>query len=392
MTDGELRDLVEKAKQPVSDQLDEPPPARRAFSELVREGTALAAKQWEARGAMVEKVRWWASWVVADPSDTAAVDELARRRLRTICIEDAAEGPRDVLDQVVVQGEGVELLRQPGTATLVAYVHSGISPMFGVLSECASALFMPDRWPGRNQLASPETRARKPQREKVGSRSATYEYGEWLGIRWVGPERRYDVFRELLTAGEKCLLPVLHPGHGEGRLFDRPVRVSTAGARLAIETGSPLVLATGSYDDSNCAVHVSRDLARQAQSEEALLDLVLKTAEEELNGDPAQISASMFPTPELVEWRTKAEALKRDAAEAAEAAWRAKDAYDEQIVAAEELRDEGADREDMRAAMVTAEEARLGMREAREAMGVAKARWKALRRPERQVQAGGDGA
>ncbi len=379
---AELSDLVEAARQPESDRSDEPPPAPRPFSALVEKGKAVAAEWWEAGGPSAEGARWWARWVVADPSDEAAVDDLARRRLTAICIESAIESPRDVLDHLVIQGEGAELLGRPEAAATVAYLPSGIRSLLGVAAACGSPLFMADKRPG------PAAQA-EPQGNQGRSRPATPEFTEWLGIRWVGPERRYDVLRELLAAGEKCLLPLLQPAQAEGTLFGRPVCVSDEGARLAVETGSPLVLATGSYDDSGCAVHVSGDLARESESAEELLELVLKTAEEQLEGDPGRLGgALMFPVPELIEWRARAEALKYNAELATEAVWQTRDAYDEQIAAIGTMRDKGADEEEIRAAMVLAEEARLHWREARQAVGVAKAGKTKLPRPERRVRDG----
>ena len=61
------------------------------------------------------------------------------------------------------------------------------------------------------------------------------------GCRWVATGGSYPVLRALLERGEVCLMAVDVPGELEVDLAGRPARVRTGIARLALETGSPIL-------------------------------------------------------------------------------------------------------------------------------------------------------
>jgi len=64
---------------------------------------------------------------------------------------------------------------------------------------------------------------------------------EEAGARWVPLGDSYPVLRALLERGEACVLAVDVPGDVEVQLAGRPAGVRSGIARLALETGSPIL-------------------------------------------------------------------------------------------------------------------------------------------------------
>jgi len=64
---------------------------------------------------------------------------------------------------------------------------------------------------------------------------------EEAGCRWVPVGASYPVLRALLERGETCMIAVDVPGELEVELAGRPACVRTGIARLALETGSPIL-------------------------------------------------------------------------------------------------------------------------------------------------------
>ena len=64
---------------------------------------------------------------------------------------------------------------------------------------------------------------------------------EEAGARWVPLGDSYGVLRALLERGEACMLAMDVPGEVEVELAGRPARVRSGIARLALETGSPIL-------------------------------------------------------------------------------------------------------------------------------------------------------
>ena len=125
--------------------------------------------------------------------------------------------------------------------------------------------------------------------------------GQRLGIRWVGGERRYDVFGELLSRGEACLLAADQLGCGEGDLFGCRVRTSTAPARLALQTGRPLIVLTAFRRGTEIDIDLSEPLTERG-SVAALHQAALSRIEEQLRHDPTQIVKTLLPFAEAADW------------------------------------------------------------------------------------------
>ncbi|MEP6977128.1 MAG: hypothetical protein ABI948_03655 [Thermoleophilia bacterium] len=66
-------------------------------------------------------------------------------------------------------------------------------------------------------------------------------WAEEAGCRWVPIGGSYPALRALLERGEICLMAVDVPGELEVDLAGRPARVRSGIARLALETGSPIL-------------------------------------------------------------------------------------------------------------------------------------------------------
>jgi hypothetical protein len=108
--------------------------------------------------------------------------------------------------------------------------------------------------------------------------------------------------RELLLAGEPCMVPCDEPGSGEATLFGRSVRVTTDPVALARVTGAPLVVITGWYSDTTFGGRASRPLhPGRFRSTESFLAKVLSIAEEQLDHDPGQLNVAHFPSVEYIE-------------------------------------------------------------------------------------------
>lgn len=71
--------------------------------------------------------------------------------------------------------------------------------------------------------------------------AAQNRWVEEAGCRWISLGGSYPVLRALLERGEACLMAVDVPGEVEVELAGRPARVRSGIARLALETGSPIL-------------------------------------------------------------------------------------------------------------------------------------------------------
>jgi lauroyl/myristoyl acyltransferase len=64
---------------------------------------------------------------------------------------------------------------------------------------------------------------------------------EELGGRWIRPNGAYELCQALLRQGELCLFPFDVPGSTEATFLDKRAWVRSGVARLALETGAPIV-------------------------------------------------------------------------------------------------------------------------------------------------------
>jgi hypothetical protein len=375
--DRELALLVSATRQPIVTEVVEAPP-ERSFAGLVRDAESMAADQWSVGGPRADNALWWSRWLAADPADSAAVAELARRRLAAISVAKAIRTPGDLPEGTTVEGDGAELLRSPAVGVVVALVHSGPGLPFTLTAATSGSLYLAGRRPAVLRAASPD------REQRPDGPPGTLPYTERLGGRWVGFERRFEVLRELLLQGEKCLLPVEHPGQGEGTFFGRRVRTSTALARLALDTKAHLVVATCRRIGTRLVNHVSGDLAdKHGESVTALHTAALAQAEAQLEGDPARLTASHFPAPEIADWLNRLAVLKRDRRRAVEAMSAHRMAVKDAAATFERLKVSGGDPRETRQARSRLTEARSGLRDARRAVSEAKSSLRAHPRPER---------
>jgi hypothetical protein len=128
---------------------------------------------------------------------------------------------------------------------------------------------------------------------------------ERFGARFVGPERRFEVYTRLLELGEACLLPLDAPGQGRGRLLGQDVRTSRAPVRLARSTGSPLAVLGAFWSKYELELRLSSPLDPSSfESDDALYAEMLRIADEWLRPRPEQF---LIRFPSVAFW----EALKR---------------------------------------------------------------------------------
>jgi hypothetical protein len=372
--DRELTLLVSAARQPIVTE-SVPDPPERSFARLVRDAELTATDQWRAGGPRADHALWWSRWVVADPADPAALVELARRRLAAVTVDKAVRTPGDLPEGMTVQGDGAELLRSSDAGVVVAFVHSGAGLAFTLTAATSGTLFLAGRRPA----------VLRARREKsLNGPPGTLPYTERLGGRWVGFERRFEVIRDLLLQGEKCLLPVEHRGQGEGTFFGRRVRTSTALARLALDTDAHLVVATCRRIGTRLVNHVSGDLAEEhGESVTALHRAALAQAEAQLEGDPARLTASHFPAPEIADWLDQVDVLKRERLRAVEAMTTHRMAVKDSAATYERLKASGGDPRETKLARSTLKNAHRGLRKAKRAKSEAQSSMRAHPRPER---------
>jgi hypothetical protein len=313
--------------------------------------------------------------VVADPADPAALVELARRRLAAVTVDKAVRTPGDLPEGMTVQGDGAELLRSSDAGVVVAFVHSGAGLAFTLTAATSGTLFLAGRRPAV---------LRAGREKSLNGPPGTLPYTERLGGRWVGFERRFEVIRDLLLQGEKCLLPVEHRGQGEGTFFGRRVRTSTALARLALDTDAHLVVATCRRIGTRLVNHVSGDLAEEhGESVTALHRAALAQAEAQLEGDPARLTASHFPAPEIADWLDQVDVLKRERLRAVEAMTTHRMAVKDSAATYERLKASGGDPRETKLARSTLKNAHRGLRKAKRAKSEAQSSMRAHPRPER---------
>ncbi len=305
--DPDLAALVAAARERKTDATGYVTRSPMQFAEAIQRAARRANDLWQAGGPEVDDARWWSRWLVADAADDQAVDAMAMGRMTSIALKNLVDGPWGLPPGLAPEGEGLELLRRPGQGVVVAVVHSAIpfATFYGAASAMGRPLFIPDGARGkRSRLVRGEARA--PSRAETIRIEA-----ERVGCRLVGPERRYEVVRELLLAGEACVLSADHAGTGEGTLFGRSVRTSTAPARLALETGVPLVVLAGRRQDTDLSVRVSAPIGAAARgSVESLYHAVLAAVETELEDDPAQIVKENLPLAAHLEWHAQRRRLR----------------------------------------------------------------------------------
>lgn len=190
-------------------------------------------------------LRGWLEWFVVARRRAEALElagairgvasaRFARRRL----IEDALRAELQwrpwMCRGLSVEGyERFETARaQSGAGVILANLHAG--PFLGLAHALAARgvkIYLPGgRW-GAPTLDGLRGRWIATQNRWV----------EEAGCRWVPIGGSYPALRALLERGETCLMAVDVPGTLEVELAGRPARVRTGIARLALETGSPIL-------------------------------------------------------------------------------------------------------------------------------------------------------
>jgi lauroyl/myristoyl acyltransferase len=201
------------------------------------------------------------------------IDELARRSHAEIFLSNAMVFRPEECSKAPIEGEGAELLREPGRAVIVAFAHTAAFPvaLYALSPGIGRTVFVPN--PHVAAAAAP-LRMRQFWAEEFGVRYITFG------------ERRIEVLRALLDQGEVCAFGVDQPGSIKAQFFGVPVLTNAAAAFLATRTGHPVVALTTWHDEEKFGARISRafdpaEFATAHDLHRALLDEV----ETALEGD-----------------------------------------------------------------------------------------------------------
>ena len=326
--DRTLDDLLAEAKRRKTDHLAgafEAEAHKRysgSYAERVAKAQADTAKLWEAGGQPVAFQRARARALLAPSATDEQVETLAKRRTFVAAVNTSLMQTFGDCRDAALSGPGLETIRTHGQPVIVVWAHTApaFAVWYGIASAHGRTLYGPGDVPAPG---TDEARRLIENREPMG---LLYHLVESYGVRWVGADRRFDVYRRLLREGSPVGMAADHPGRQRGTVFGCPVRTSNGHVILARATGVPIVVVTGHLDEEGYGVTFSAPLDPGAfPSDDQMHDAVLQTVETQLGHDPAGL-IQPFPAATPQERRrrqaivTSADERARRAREAADAA------------------------------------------------------------------------
>lgn len=299
---AELADLVAEARRPIADELQaavgevspssyfdsEPAPQEAWFPELVRRTTAEVQAGDPEHQALLESARSWSYWVLGPGQSPSAYEELATgHAIAQLVDRRTMERPADCA-AAIVRGDGLRVLAG-GTGVMTSVLHSGVEMAMSAvcLRAAAGRLMFTTPWgpPEGGPLApSPGMKFRAA--------------GAARGIRFVGPRRLFEVYRQLLREGEICGLPADAPGVTNSTLLGRPVRTSRAPAGLAKSAEVPLLVIASFWDEAGFEVRSEALDSTEFPSVDALHAAQMELIDGWLRDHPEQL-VTRFPAAEL---------------------------------------------------------------------------------------------
>jgi lauroyl/myristoyl acyltransferase len=211
--------------------------------------------------------------VLGSDAPDEQIEELTRRTHAGIVVGNALAYRPEECSRAPIEGEGLELLRDPDRAAIISFAHTTTSAVgFYALPRALGRLvFVPnERTPGQ----APPIRMRQ-------------YWCEEFGVRYLmGDETCMDVMQALLDRREICGLAADQPGETEATFFGFPVATKAGAAVLARRTGNPVVIVTSWFDDERFGLRVSPPLyADEFESPDAHHQAILTTIETQLGGD-----------------------------------------------------------------------------------------------------------
>lgn len=210
--------------------LHRPVPLRAAVALAGARGRAEWRLLPPRREAALERARWLA------PADAPeeVVRRLARAHLRELCVQtELSWRPWDAR-RMPVEGFGfLDAALGEGRGAILATLHAG--PWLNLVHALAAR--------GRRVNVSGGRRLWEPPLEGHEGRWIKTQnvWVEEAGARWVRKPGSFEVVRELLRSGELCWMNWDVPGSTEAAFLGRRVVVASGIARLALETGAPVI-------------------------------------------------------------------------------------------------------------------------------------------------------
>lgn len=229
----------------ILDGIEEPPHLRGlTFPELVKLARARAAAA-GPNNPVLERSLMHARVVLGPDASAEQIDELARSAHAEIFLSNAMAFRPQECSKAPVEGEGADLLREPGRAAIVAFAHTTAFPvaLYALSPGIGRTVFVPNP---HVAAAAPPLRMRQFWAEEFGLRYITFGH------------RRIEVLRALLDQGEVCAFGVDQPGSIKAPFFGVPVLTNAAAAFIATRTGHPVVALTTWHDEEKFGVRVSR--------------------------------------------------------------------------------------------------------------------------------------
>jgi hypothetical protein len=271
----DIEELLAEARTRVFDAslvagIEEPPEFRGlTFPELVVRGRIRAAHV-PQENSVRQRCLARARLVLGGDAPEEQVDELARGIHAGIVLGNALAYRPEECSRAPIEGPGLEFLRDPAHAAIVAFAHTTTSAVgfYALAGAVERLIFVPNE---RVAGLAPPVRMRQ-------------FWCEELGVRYLmGDETCMDVMQALLARGEICALAADQPGETEGTLFGLRLRTRAGAAVLSKRTGRPVVVVTSWFDDERFGLRVSRPLyAAEFESPTAHHQAILARIEEQL--------------------------------------------------------------------------------------------------------------
>lgn len=173
--------------------------------------------------------------VLAPPgAPEAVVERLARAHLRELCVQtELSWRPWDARGMPVEGLDGLEAALAGGRGAILATLHAG--PWLNLVHALQARGLRMNLSGGRRQWEPP---LRGHEGRWIKTQNV---WAEEAGARWVRKPGSFEVVRELLRRGELCWMNWDGPGTTAAVFLERPVRVASGIARLALELGTPVI-------------------------------------------------------------------------------------------------------------------------------------------------------
>lgn len=280
-----IEELVEAARTRAFDAslvagIEEPERSRgMTFQELL-EAASMVARFAKEDNATRQQSLARARLMLGPDASEEEVDEVARKNHAGGLVGWALAYRPEECSQAPVEGEGLELLRDPSRGAIVAFAHTITSSIgfYALPRAIGRLIFVPNE---RTPAQAPSIRMRQ-------------FWCEEFGLRYVmGDETCMQVMRTLLERDELCSLAIDQPGKTEATFFGRRVLTQAGAAVLAQRTGRPVVVGATWNDDEAYGVRLSAPLHAKDFASPTNLHQEMLTTAERLIGDVSRFDGDL---------------------------------------------------------------------------------------------------